>query len=203
LRKYSIIHPNDLSRTVETSTKQFLIEELVTNAQNAWNIVDNFMSTYEETTEDSLVDYINKEIIDPLADRLNDYWAHKVRMAPGSDPTHIKQIFKVIDENLVPRGYSLCGAGAGGFMTVILKEGQTAEHLKSTIDIINSKLMEESKTSPHLLATDKLYLLTLHSIKVDQLGISSEQVNIQNIELFDDHTISNQAKWELLIRQLL
>jgi len=64
-------------------------------------------------------------------------------------------------------GLSLCGAGAGGFATVILKHDVSEAALRELIDAINVSNGEDVAESEKL---------SVHSVTVDWIGIQSEEV---------------------------
>jgi galactokinase/mevalonate kinase-like predicted kinase len=83
------------------------------------------------------------------------YWELKVEMAAGSEPPHIKELLAYLRPLSV--GLSLCGAGAGGFAVVILKEEASFEQL---MDHCEKYCTGEER-------------LTVHHVKFDAQGIHS------------------------------
>lgn len=81
-------------------------------------------------------------------------------MAPGSDPTFIRDILGQLKEYC--SGYSLCGAGAGGFAVVILKPKIGVDKLRAKVAEINIKA--DSK-------------LSIHSVEVDKFGLHTDIVD--------------------------
>jgi hypothetical protein len=77
-------------------------------------------------------------------------------MAPGSDPPFIRDILGQLIEYC--SGYSLCGAGAGGFAVVILKANIGVDKLHAKVAEINKKA--DSKLSIHSVEVDKFGLQT-------------------------------------------
>lgn len=86
-------------------------------------------------------------------------------MAAGSEPAHIAGMLAQLRP--LCSGLSLCGAGAGGFATVILKRDVSESSLRELIDAINLSNGEDVTESEKL---------SVHSVTVDWIGIQSEDV---------------------------
>lgn len=71
---------------------------------------------------------LEKGNIDGFAELLNQHWAESKRLDAGCTNTCIDMILSSV-EDLVA-GQMICGAGGGGFLQVVLKEGVTQEELK-------------------------------------------------------------------------
>lgn len=93
------------------------------------------------------------------------YWELKKEMAAGSEPPHIAAMLAQLRP--LCSGLSLCGAGAGGFATVILKRDVTESALRELIDAINEANGEDVAESEKL---------SVYSVTVDWIGIQSEEV---------------------------
>ena len=63
---------------------------------------------------------------------IDAYWVQKKAMAPGCEPETCRKLFGVLRE--VSWGMSLCGAGGGGFMYVLLKEGMSRKEVRGMIE---------------------------------------------------------------------
>jgi fucokinase len=83
-------------------------------------------------------DCLVNEDIDGLADCLNKYWEQKKVMAgddSGVEPEVVGVVLKeLFARDLIVAG-SLCGAGGGGFMIVMLQEGRTPSEIIDAHDI--------------------------------------------------------------------
>lgn len=83
-------------------------------------------------------DCLKNEDIDGLADCLNKYWEQKKIMAGDESGVEPKVVGVVLEElfarDLIVAG-SLCGAGGGGFMVVLLQEGRTPSEIQDVDDI--------------------------------------------------------------------
>lgn len=86
--------------------------------------------------------------IDAFAQLMNYHWELSQKIDQGSTNTLIDQIFKAVDDLI--DGKMICGAGGGGFLQVVLKQGvpheRVHERLKnvfqdSDIDIWHSQLI--------------------------------------------------------------
>ena len=72
---------------------------------------------------------------------------------------HCTRLFEFLDHQLV--GYSLCGAGGGGFACIIVKEGVDEQVIRDSVNVFNSKQ-----------ETD--YQFTVHRVQLDQTGLVAE-----------------------------
>ena len=91
------------------------------------------------------------------------YWELKKEMASGSEPSHIRAILN--DLRPLCAGLSLCGAGAGGFGVLVLKQDSSISDLNRAVDAINSGL------------PDVELRLSVHSVQLDLAGITSSFVS--------------------------
>ena len=69
--------------------------------------------------------------IDAFAELLNEHWELSKKIDAGSTNTLIDQIFDSIEDLIA--GRMVCGAGGGGFLQVVLKEGITREILQARL----------------------------------------------------------------------
>lgn len=68
----------------------------------------------------------------PEVGRLMDtYWEQKKVLAPGCEPTSVKEIMAIIRP--LCHGQLLVGAGGGGFMCVLTKEENAKELVEMTL----------------------------------------------------------------------
>ncbi len=85
------------------------------------------------------VSAINRNDLDQLGVLINEYWSQKKMMAgdgSGVEPIEVKEVFdKLSNENLI-NGATLAGAGGGGFMAFLLREGCEAKQvIKAVTDV--------------------------------------------------------------------
>ena len=92
------------------------------------------------------------------------YWELKKEMASGSEPPHIKTVLHQFRD--LCSGVSLCGAGAGGFAVLVLRQDVSREFLQQTVDAANRAASGRDWGK-----------LTLHSVKIDPVGIVSHCVD--------------------------
>ncbi|XP_060694261.1 L-fucose kinase isoform X2 [Hemiscyllium ocellatum] len=84
---------------------------------------------------------------------LNTYWQQKKCMAPGCEPSAVRQIMTVLQPHV--HGQSLAGAGGGGFLYLLTKEPQQ----KDTIE--------------RILRTSKgLGNFSVHAVEIDETGLT-------------------------------
>lgn len=79
---------------------------------------------------------LEKGSIKDFASLMNETWALNQRLDAGCTNTCINQIFNDIDDMI--DGKMICGAGGGGFLQVILKDGFTIDMLRKRLDDIYS-----------------------------------------------------------------
>ncbi len=111
-----------------------------------------------------------------LADILNEYWSLKRTMAPGSEPEFISRL--MADLTPLALGQSLAGAGAGGFLLIVLRRDCEFSHLRAVVAEYSKKEAEQGRS----LGREEL---SVHRVEVDEEGI-----NVEWIEEITDSDIS-------------
>lgn len=91
-------------------------------------------------------------------------------MAPGSDPPYIRAILQLFEP--IVEALSLCGAGAGGFGVLILKRNVSKQIVTDIVAGINAN---------KALVQNDADKLTLHSFKIDTVGLASEIIEDNNV----------------------
>ena len=79
---------------------------------------------------------IEREDYTELGRLLSSYWSKKKIMAgedSGVEPKEVCELIKKLSEAHVIDGASLAGAGGGGFLALLLKDGNDVETVKGTI----------------------------------------------------------------------
>jgi fucokinase len=74
--------------------------------------------------------------LDQIGRTLEEYWAQKKAMAgpdSGVEPAVVRQVLDSLKKGNLIRAGSLCGAGGGGFMVLLGKDGVTAETMKAQL----------------------------------------------------------------------
>lgn len=72
--------------------------------------------------------------IDQFAKLLREHWALSKRLDAGSSNTCIDHMITVCDD--LVDGVMICGAGGGGFMSMLMKEGVTTERLSDRFALV-------------------------------------------------------------------
>ena len=72
--------------------------------------------------------------IDDFAELMNEHWKLSQQIDGGSTNTLIDQIFSAVDDLIA--GRMICGAGGGGFLQVVLKEGVDRSALESRLKYV-------------------------------------------------------------------
>lgn len=79
------------------------------------------------------IDAIKQNDHERLGRLINAYWSQKKVMAgedSGVEPVEVQELFVKLTNKNVIDGATLTGAGGGGFMALLLREGRTAEEAK-------------------------------------------------------------------------
>ena len=74
---------------------------------------------------------LRKGNVEAFAKLLNEHWELSKRLDQGCTNTCIDQIFLACEDLIV--GKMICGAGGGGFLQVVMKQGVTKEMLRRRI----------------------------------------------------------------------
>jgi fucokinase len=95
-------------------------------------------------------------MVDEVADHLNTYWEQKKDLAIGSETSQMTKLFAHLKSMCC--GLSACGAGAGGFLVLILKSEETGPESKQKVEILCREFsMEEGNNTR----------LSVHQISVE------------------------------------
>jgi len=104
--------------TGKTRLAKTLLQDVIAN----WNSGDIHIKQNVEalvTTAYAMSSAITDHDIPKIGELLTEYWEQKKKMAPNSEPAHVTTMFSRIKPFIW--GYSLCGAGGGGFAVIITK----------------------------------------------------------------------------------
>lgn len=141
----------DLSSKFQEKLNERLLLAFTGQTRLAKNILQNVLRRWARRSKDvvktveqltmganKVRDCLKNEDIDGLADCLNKYWEQKKIMAGDESGVEPKVVGVVLEElfarDLIVAG-SLCGAGGGGFMVVLLQEGRTPSEIQDVDDI--------------------------------------------------------------------
>lgn len=80
---------------------------------------------------------LEKGNIDGFAELLSKHWSLSQKIDRGCTNTCIDQIFLTIDDLI--DGKMICGAGGGGFLQVVMKEGVTLDMLRERLESVFSE----------------------------------------------------------------
>ena len=69
--------------------------------------------------------------IDDFAHLLSEHWELSKKIDAGSSNTLIEQIFSAVDDLI--EGRMICGAGGGGFLQVIMKNGVIRDEVRERL----------------------------------------------------------------------
>lgn len=107
--------------------------------------------------------------LDSLGMCLSEYWELKKVMAgqgSGAEPPYIHDLLSLLLSKGLIRGASLCGAGGGGFMAVLMQDGYGSDELKEIL---------ASNELTTLLEQDQLFVA--HDCKICEQGLSATVVS--------------------------
>ena len=88
-------------------------------------------------------------------------------MAEGSEPPHIATILQELRP--LCSGLALCGAGAGGFATLVLHRDRTIEDVRRLIDAVRGR----GSTGEYIVNQG----LSVHTATIDSVGVQTSFVN--------------------------
>ena len=109
--------------------------------------------------------------VDTLALRVSQYWDLKKEMAAGSEPPHIARLLAYLAPYCT--GQTLCGAGAGGFAVVILKNNVWQHAAASATDSSGYSFLKDLLA--RYPAPSSSNQLSVHRMTVDMDGLTVQQ----------------------------
>jgi hypothetical protein len=114
-----------------------LLEEAINAAREMSKFTELCISSANEPNATELLLLAANNAIDALAGTISDYWTLKREMACGSEPDHLR----ALRLSLLPYclGWSLCGAGGGGFAVAILRRNVSALTFRDAVGQINAQ----------------------------------------------------------------
>lgn len=137
------------------------ISLLIKEAISAADLICGFEQVCMAKSERDVVLQAANAVIDELAICFVKYWTLKREMARESEPHHLKELRLSLAP--VCLGWSLCGAGGGGFAVAILKQDVSLVEFRSEVERVNSLWMLQGNIDRQC---------TVHSAAVDFDGIS-------------------------------
>ncbi|KAF7701866.1 hypothetical protein HF521_001149 [Silurus meridionalis] len=148
--------------TGKTRLARNLLQDVVRNwysrlpsiVRNAEQLVSNAEECARACTEGSL---------SALGACMNRYWEQKKAMAPGCEPAAVRTMMDALQP--IALGQSLAGAGGGGFLFILTRQGQQEESVRH---ILNN--------------TQGLSDFTVHSVQIDLEGITVLHQNPGNAQ---------------------
>ncbi len=88
---------------------------------------------------------------------LDRYWALKKAMAEGSEPLHVTRLLELLRP--LACGLSLCGAGGGGFLVMVLRRDASLEQVSEALRVHRAREPDEQGEA------------TLHRVSIDMEGL--------------------------------
>ena len=152
-----------------------LAKNILQNVLRHWALRSkDVVDTVEELTSGAYKakDGLQNQDLDGLADCLNAYWNQKKIMAgESSEPPVVHDILtELLARDLIQAG-SLCGAGGGGFMVLLLKEGREPSEIRQCCrDEIDSRAIAA---------------FTWHECRISQEGLSIVLCKNSDSDAFD------------------
>ncbi len=126
----------------QDSTVASLVEETKQAVIDIRTYLTTLVKDNDEALDDQTIALVGNKIIATLATTLNRYWSLKKSMAKGSEPPYITTILERLKP--VSLGCSLAGAGAGGFIVVIMKEGVQRKDVQQLVRKLNESDTDDS-----------------------------------------------------------
>ena len=162
LRKTSMT-PVDLMSHVDTNVVS-VVKRLTNSAEAAYKKIQEYSLSASESSADEAMDYISGI--------LQEYWSLKKQMAAGSEPSCIRDLFTYLSP--LCSGWSLCGAGAGGFAIIIIKRDTSFNDVRLRLEEYNSEMED----------------LSLHEVSLDSMGVHAKIYNGESTLKFTTRDIS-------------
>jgi galactokinase/mevalonate kinase-like predicted kinase len=179
----------ELPPTVIAELNERLVLAFTGQTRLAKNILQNVLRRWARrtpeivTTVQSLVQGANEARealqggnVTGLGACLSEYWTLKKQMAgkeSGVEPSHVRHVLQVLQDEIV--GASLCGAGGGGFLVVLAREGRNLHTLQAAAE----QALPHQDRQP---GDDSMPQLTWHACQVSVHGLTTgvlENVPVQ------------------------
>lgn len=112
--------------------------------------------------------------LDELGAYLSSYWEHKKVMAgaeSGVEPAPVAQLLRALRDRRAIRGASLCGAGGGGFLILLLAVGFDQESVRPIVDDALGRSATEDFTWQRCAVSEEGLLL--HVLEADAADASA------------------------------
>jgi len=160
-----------------------LAKNILVNVLRRWGQrTDEITKTVEELVAGAMEasDAAQASNIDKVGECLHRYWQLKKVMAgldSGVEPRVVADVLNTLKRRDVIVGGSLCGAGGGGFMAVITRDGVGLEEIKNIVD------------STVLKVNKDVSLFSWHKATVDEVGLV--------VQVVDGESMANdfELKW--------
>lgn len=124
-------------------------------------------------------------LIDNLGRTITTYWALKREMAQGSEPLYLQKLRNDLSPYCL--GWSLCGAGGGGFAVAVLKREVTASQFLEAIENVNA-LWRDTGLEPRSCSA--------HTASLDFDGVSARVITNQDS---DESAVEKKMLHEMLL----
>ena len=132
-------HLNGCLHLVYTG-KTRLAKNLLSQCLQRWSAgLDEIRQTVSDLVSNAceVAEAIEKGDLDAVGGALNEYWKQKKVMAgpsSGVEPRIVADVLQSLGKGALIRAGSLCGAGGGGFMVILSRDGVTADMMKTRLD---------------------------------------------------------------------
>lgn len=134
----------------------YLIHEAIKCASALENIRTSPVDSAGKLTPEDVA----HQVIDQFAVSITTYWGLKRDMAAGSEPEYLRSLRLHMAD--VCSGFSVCGAGGGGYAVAVTKRGLKGDIVKAKIADLN--IINASKGN-------NLPICTVHRASIDFEGI--------------------------------
>lgn len=112
-------------------------------------IVQCFKSNYK--LAEKCWSKVIEEDLTGVGECLSSYWEIKRTLAPGSEPQLVRSILDTLEPFIV--GGSLAGAGGGGFLAAILREGADKAAAVEEVRCVQCRPLASDWSTPLILAS--------------------------------------------------
>jgi hypothetical protein len=171
--------------------KPRLAKNILRNVLRRWarrsaDIVETVRELVGEAS--NAIDYAIKGDINKLGSCMSKYWDLKKAMAgesSGVEPESIKQVLQLLTSSKKIVGGTLCGAGGGGFLALMVADGTSQADIESTVMQMRSEEsdMDGFKWHSCTIATEGLV--------IDMFDCKQRKAELRDKELFTQPACSH------------
>ena len=159
------------SSPINGCTIDNLIDGAITSSQALQQLFTKLCNSFEIDSAfipSGLV--LANELTDLLGTTITNYWELKREMTKSSEPLNLKKIRECLSPYYL--GWTLCGAGGGGFAVAVLKNGVSVEQFQDAVAQVNTQWISDSRIYNNLESMG----CSVHTVSIDFDGITTRTI---------------------------